>query len=100
MQALPATCLALGLAGVFLTVAAGSARADRDDWHHGGHDHWNNGWHGHDHWRERPVYVAPPYYGPRYYAPPPVYYAPPPSYYAPPPVYYGAPGATFSFGIR
>jgi hypothetical protein len=88
MRGFAATCLLLGLAGAFLTVAAGPALADRDDWH--------RHWHDHDHWRwrERPYYYPPPYY-----APPPVYYPPPPAYYAPP-VYYGVPGATFSFGIR
>jgi hypothetical protein len=95
MRRLSATCMALGLAGVFLTVAAGSARADRDNWHRGWHGH-------HEHWRGPPVYAVPRYYAPPpvYYAPPPRYYAPPPAYYAPPPVYYGAPSATFSFGIR
>lgn len=93
MRGLPATCMALGLAGVFLTVAVGPARADRDRGHHGGW-HGGHGWH-HEHWRRGPVYVPP-----RYYAPPPVYYAPPPVYYAPPPAYYGPPTATFSFGIR
>lgn len=94
MRRLSATCMALGLAGVFLTVAAGSARADRDGWHRGWHGH-------HERWRG-PVYVTPRYYAPPpvYYAPPPRYYAPPPTYYAPPPVYYGGPSATFSFGIR
>jgi hypothetical protein len=87
MRVLIGRCAALGLAGAFLTVAAGPARADWDDYHHHrGHEEY--------HWR-RPAYVAP-YYPPRYYAPPPVYY-PPPAYYAPPPVYYGAPGITFSF---
>ncbi len=93
MRGFAATCLLLGLTGAFLTAAAAPARADWDDWHH----RWHHDWHDHDHWRwrERPYYVAPPYY-----APPRVYYPPPPAYYAPPPVYYGTPGATFSFGIR
>lgn len=88
MRILRASGLALGVAGAFLTIAASPARADRNDWHHGGHP----GWHGHP----RQAYVAP-YYAPRYYAPPPVYYQPPPAYYAPPPVYYGSPSVTFSF---
>lgn len=89
MQILRASVLGIGLAGAFLALGAGTARADRDDWHHG----WQR-----EHWRgwERPYYGGPRYV-PRYYAPPPVYYPPPPVYYAPPPVYYGSPGITFSF---
>jgi hypothetical protein len=36
------------------------------------------------------------YYGPGYYAPPPVYYAPPAYYYSPPPVAYSAPVPAYS----
>ncbi len=101
MRGLQASCAALGLAGALLTLAAGPARADGDDWHHGWHGRYDQHW---DHGRGRPVYVGPPpaYYArpPAYYAPPPVYYGPPPAYYAPPPVYYGLPSVSLNFGIR
>jgi hypothetical protein len=65
---------ALGVAGLGLTVAPGSAKA----WWAGG---W--GWHGGVRVGVAlpPVVVAPP----PYYGPPPVAYAPPPVVYAPPP---------------
>ncbi|HQT89477.1 MAG TPA: hypothetical protein PK677_13130 [Acidiphilium sp.] len=95
-----ARILTIGLVGLGISVATGTAKADPPPWAHGG---WHRDWHHEDEdhgWRGG--YVPPP--PPGYYAPPPVYYAPPPPppvYYAPPPpppVYYTPP--VLSFGIN
>ena len=79
---------AAGAVLAVLTVGSTAARADRD-WDHG------RGWHGgRSYWG--PTYYAAP---PVYYAPPPIYYAPPPVYYAPPPVYYAPPALGLSLNV-
>ncbi|MDE8347862.1 MAG: hypothetical protein POG74_00050 [Acidocella sp.] len=71
----------------FGLIASHAAKADGDDYDHGGYgDHYDHARHdgqwGHDRWRHDDD---------GYYPPPPAYYAPPP------PVYYAPPIITFGF---
>ena len=87
------TTVLAGACAIGVMAAAGTAKADRDGWHHGGWHEWH---HDHD-WRG-----GYPYYPPRpyYYGPPAYSYVPPPVFYGPPAggVYYGPPAGGVYYG--
>jgi hypothetical protein len=82
---LGAVAVATAMAGFGVTAPAAKA----EGYYRGGYGHgYSHGWYGP---RIGFGYYPPAYYGPRYYAPPPVYYAPP--------AYYGRPYYPGSFNV-
>ncbi|OYV53109.1 MAG: hypothetical protein B7Y73_09795 [Acidocella sp. 35-58-6] len=83
--------LIAGILGLGL-IGSHAAKADGDDYGHGGYYHGGDGDHydhdrPHGNWDRGRAYGGDDDGG--YYAPPPVYYAPPPVYYAPPVITFG-----------